>query len=395
MRAWMSRKQRRRPLRTQTPAASSQRSTDENGASKRDSGAENAGAASAATRPSLCDEPSTSHGFRPLNHGSSNSLGSSQAPSTWHEAATSQPCCSVSAEHKAGIVWPRPLLESSEEPSETLAPGSVGFFPFFGVRNILNYRNKGGKEKLISRRNVEDASQSETEAIESNILKWETYESPHEEPQSQKYKGHMVVPEADTALTSYNSSERQCVDANRKTMACTDIIACEPSTDSFAARMDPVSLANEISPHSPTVVEVDEYSGEGGQGLWSTLVDGRNRRSSLEAMSAEEIEIGEKVAGWDPSQEDNYALQSPGELELFDEDIADTKNIQGSQNPVQFGTCSEHSVNHVLVQPSEKAAATTDHGIYDDLNWMIEEPDNRENGRFQEMFRRTPAEKRY
>ncbi|KAL1468598.1 hypothetical protein MTO96_041387 [Rhipicephalus appendiculatus] len=100
-----------------------------------------------------------------------------------------------------------------------------------------------------------------------------------------------------------------------------DIAAYKPSTDSFAAEMDPVRLANEISPHLPADVEVDEHSDEGEgarvHDLWSTLVDGRNRRSFLDAMSADEIDIGEKVAAWDPSQEDNYALQSPGQLEFF------------------------------------------------------------------------------
>ncbi|KAL1468599.1 hypothetical protein MTO96_041388 [Rhipicephalus appendiculatus] len=197
MRAWMSRKQRKRPLRTQTTAASdvSQRS-QEDSVSCRDRDAENAAAASAVDQPvartSVRDEASTSRGFRPFSHGSSDSLGSSQTPSTRNErlaaeAASSQPnSSSVSAEHESCIVWPRPLLESAEASSETSDPGSVGFFPFFGARNILNFSKKGGKGKLLSRRNVEGCSQSETEAIESGVLKWETYESPQEEPAAAK-----------------------------------------------------------------------------------------------------------------------------------------------------------------------------------------------------------------
>ncbi|KAH7967275.1 hypothetical protein HPB49_023807 [Dermacentor silvarum] len=380
MRAWMSRNQSERPLRTQTTAASDVRhgDPDEDSAGTRCSGVEKEAttAVDEPVVPTLVSDEAPRSCSRPSRQGSSDSLHSSQVPPD-PEAARSQPGCSVSTEHEACTVWPTPLLESTAESPETSAPGSADFLPFFGVRNISNFNKKHSKRNLFRRRSSDDVSESETEDIELDVLKWETYESSHEEPQ--KYKSRIAMP--------HGCSQRPYSDVNQKMKTCTacDIATYEPPADSFALELELVRLTNELSPHSPADDQGDEHSDEDeavrDRGLWSTLFDGRTRRLSLDVMSADEIEIDEKVAAWDPSQEDNYALQSPGELELYDLEIADPRDGQASQKPAAFRACTDHAVDRTVSQSFKKAlpSATPDHGLYDDLKWMFEESDKSED----------------
>ncbi|KAL3210100.1 hypothetical protein MRX96_052276 [Rhipicephalus microplus] len=92
---------------------------------------------------------------------------------------------------------------------------------------------------------------------------------------------------------------------------------------------------------------------------------------------AESLE--QKVAAWDPCQEDSYALSPPGELELFELDMFDPRRTRRpkvvAQKPEQCCVSKPWCLQSPTSPPKIKKllpVKVADSRIYEDLNWFID-----------------------
>lgn len=125
------------------------------------------------------------------------------------------------------------------------------------------------------------------------------------------------------------------------------------------------------------LLESTEAQGRSGGCFVASLgCCGRDPTSPSEVSLQDDFGLAERVAAWDPFQEDNYALSAPGELELHDFDISDPRcppsPVRHEDAPPQTAkTCMPTSSN---AQRVAKAVPTTctDLGIYEDMKWFTE-----------------------
>lgn len=125
------------------------------------------------------------------------------------------------------------------------------------------------------------------------------------------------------------------------------------------------------------LLEPTEAQGRSGNCITATPdCCGRDSTSSSEGSQQVELGLDEKVAAWDPSQEDNYALSAPGELELNDFDISDPRR---PPSPVRHEDAPPPTAKACIPTSSNAQRATkavpatcTDLGIYEDMEWFTE-----------------------
>lgn len=125
------------------------------------------------------------------------------------------------------------------------------------------------------------------------------------------------------------------------------------------------------------LLESTDAHDRSGDRIVATLECGdRDPTSPVDESLSAELGLKERVAAWDPSQEDNYALSAPGQLELYDFDISDPRRppspVKQEDAPRPTAkTCIPTSRN---VQRATNAtpAACTDLCLYEDLEWFTE-----------------------
>ncbi|KAK8758432.1 hypothetical protein V5799_003943 [Amblyomma americanum] len=396
------RKQRKQPSRVQAAANATRQeaSVEEPFSSGRSS------AASDIAPPTVDGRTSNDATLGRFSRSSSQgSSGSVKEPSSKHAPLGAVPlkgqpgCCeaptrSVPAEPGAGYAWPRPLLpDDSDESPEASVADNTGVLPLFGVRNMPTVHKKDSRRRAPFRpRHSEDDSDSEIEAIELDVLKWMTYESPAEsrgesapppslsdEGREIGTAGHLNTP--GRFFGQLSSTERLNIESSTVRPA----IAYESlSTERCAMTEDFMHITKEHLPQVLIMGQADDNPDGGGgnrnRGLWTTIIEFENQGSSHEATQQSELDLEEKLAAWDPSQENSYALSTPGHLELLDQEVADPRSSQASHQPAALQSRTELTTDHCLNHKLRKAlpSATTDLCLYDDLKWIIEEPEKGE-----------------
>lgn len=120
--------------------------------------------------------------------------------------------------------------------------------------------------------------------------------------------------------------------------------------------------------------------GTGDRDHWSALETGD--RQQPRSAAQQESDLEERLAAWDPCQEDSYDLSVTGELELLEQELFDprrprtpVKRRDSASTPLTRSPTGIGTLSTALRQRKRDMAAeaSPDTSIYDDLEWITEE----------------------
>lgn len=220
----------------------------------------------------------------------------------------------VSPDHSAAEPTPQPSNAHSGDFATARTPaarhGSTsGRWSSNGLRRPGICRSATDRaSRSLKKRDDEESSESEAEAIAERYSKWVTFGKP-------------CVLSAALMAASLNSDTRDSKDDHpeRNAAPCFGLAddAFEHAAITSASEGSELHLLNDERSERlldfSDLIEATERPGN-SETYWTPLHLGKFDQPR-------QVPLEEKMAAWDPCQEDSYALSPPGELELFELDM--------------------------------------------------------------------------